>query len=235
MLNFLCIGAQKAGTTWLYEHLSRHPEVAFPGGKEVHYWNARRDELPLAWYLDLFADDHLVNGDITPAYATLEEAVVEEIARAVPHAKVMFILRNPIERAWSAAMMALSRAEMAPDEASDAWFSDHFRSRGSRLRGDYERTIRIWSAHFQTESAFRVFFHDDLIDDPSAFLSNVLRFLDVTPTRAADEYTLRDRVFAGPGLALRPSLRAALVDLYGDQIKSLSKIVQRDLDHWIEP
>ena len=39
MLDFLCIGAQKAGTSWLHSQLVRHPQVAFPAGKEAHYWD----------------------------------------------------------------------------------------------------------------------------------------------------------------------------------------------------
>src|SRR5262249_41035314 len=39
--DFLGIGAQKAATTWLYENLKRHPEIEFPAGKEVHFWDKR--------------------------------------------------------------------------------------------------------------------------------------------------------------------------------------------------
>lgn len=41
MLDFLGIGAQKAGTTWLYEKLRLHPDIAFPAGKEVHFWDQK--------------------------------------------------------------------------------------------------------------------------------------------------------------------------------------------------
>lgn len=117
MLSFMGIGAQKAGTTWLHANLARHPRIGFPGGKEVHYWNARRAVLPEQWYRDLFATgDGRVNGDITPAYSTLEPEVVARIGALFPDLRILFLLRDPIERAWSAALMALGRAELTLGE-----------------------------------------------------------------------------------------------------------------------
>ena len=48
-LHFLGIGAQKAGTTWLFEKLREHPSLSFPGGKEVHFWDTHSDR-GLNWY-----------------------------------------------------------------------------------------------------------------------------------------------------------------------------------------
>lgn len=68
MLDFLGIGAQKAGTTWLQVMLSQHPEIHFPLGKEVHFWNHQYKGL--AWYQAHFNNSHqnCKQGEITPAY-----------------------------------------------------------------------------------------------------------------------------------------------------------------------
>ncbi|MGE3297446.1 MAG: sulfotransferase [Porticoccaceae bacterium] len=231
MLNFMGIGAQKAGTTWLYERLAAHPQIGFPGGKEVHYWDARAT-LPESWYCELFAtDDGRVNGDITPAYATLEPPVVDRIGALFPDLRIIFLLRNPIERAWSAALMALGRAELTLDDASDAWFLDHFRSRGSLLRGDYGRTLDIWGGVFPA-SALLVLFYEDLCRRPTDLLHRVATFLGVTPDPSWTPQRLAAPVFAGPGAPLRPTLRKPLLELYRPRIVALEARLGRDLRHW---
>jgi hypothetical protein len=136
MIDFLGIGAQKAGTTWIYQHLSRHPDIRFPAGKEVHFWDCCRAN-GVEWWTGLFADGHprRKQGEITPAYATLDEATIREIAALLPSLRVFYSLRNPMARAWSSALMVLERAEMTIDDASHPWFLDHFKSAGSRRRG----------------------------------------------------------------------------------------------------
>jgi len=73
MIEFLGIGAQKAGTSWLYEKMSLHPHLAFPGGKEVHFWD-KKIKLGIEWYRSRFSGhkfDGKVCGEITPAYSIL--------------------------------------------------------------------------------------------------------------------------------------------------------------------
>ncbi|GMU46651.1 MAG: hypothetical protein AMXMBFR26_14330 [Porticoccaceae bacterium] len=232
MLSFLGIGAQKAGTTWLYEQLALHPQIGFPGGKEVHYWDARCATLPESWYRDLFAtDDGRCNGDITPAYATLELPVVQRIGALFPELRILFLLRNPIERAWSSALMAMGRAELELDEVSDQWFLDHFRSRGSLLRGDYARTLTIWHQVFAPERML-VLFHEELCAAPLVLLDQVATFLGLPPAPAWTSAAVATPVFAGSGAALRPSLRPALLELYWPRIAALEARLECDLGHW---
>ncbi|MAS41443.1 MAG: hypothetical protein CMK33_07000 [Porticoccaceae bacterium] len=232
MLSFLGIGAQKAGTTWLYEQLAAHPQIGFPGGKEVHYWDARRTALPESWYRDLFATgDGRCNGDITPAYATLELPVVRRIGNLFPELRVLFLLRNPIERAWSAALMAMGRAELDLDEVSDQWFLDHFHSRGSLLRGDYARTLAIWSEVFASEQLLVLFF-EDLCAAPAALLGRVAGFLGLPPAQEWLPAKVATPVFVGSGVPLRPALRTVLLDLYRPRIAALESSLGCDLGHW---
>ena len=155
MLSFLGIGAQKAGTTWLYEILRQHPELGFPAGKESHYWTLRtnaRDAGAVGAYLALFQDPRRREGEITPAYAALDEAAIACLGAAVPQLRLIFMMRNPLERAWSAALMVLARLDMEYAEASDAWFLTLLRSRASLDRGDYATTIRRWCRWFPREA-----------------------------------------------------------------------------------
>ncbi len=135
VVDFLGIGAQKGGTTWLYRQLLRHPQVAFPRGKELHYWNRRRLPLPDEWVQRLqpasrqTADGRPIRtGEITPAYAILPESRIGAIREVCPEIRLFMSLRNPIERAWSAALMRLARAGRRLEDTGDDWFLEEFRS-----------------------------------------------------------------------------------------------------------
>ena len=127
MLDFLGIGAQKAGTTWIYHQLAGHPQVAFPAGKEVHFWDRHRDR-GTQWWLALFGQSgpgdvardgrEVRRGEITPAYAVLDPFTVREIAQLCPQARIFYSLRNPVARAWSAALMDAVLVMVCPPVAA---------------------------------------------------------------------------------------------------------------------
>jgi hypothetical protein len=236
MIDFLGIGAQKAGTTWIYQHLSRHPDIRFPAGKEVHFWDCCRAN-GVEWWTGLFADGHprRKQGEITPAYATLDEATIREIAALLPSLRVFYSLRNPMARAWSSALMVLERAEMTIDDASHPWFLDHFKSAGSRRRGDYLSCIRRWQAVFPDDQFLTIIF-DDIIKDPRGVLVALCRHLDVDTSWAGDvpSAELATPVFAGPGYDLPEPLLAFLQVLYRPMINPLSDLLGRDLSPWLD-
>jgi hypothetical protein len=236
MIHFLGIGAQKAGTTWLHHLLNLHPDISFPAGKEVHFW----DRCPAG-----SADDYLVRfrpcrenlrqGEITPAYALLNTDSIRRIHAMAPQLRLLFVLRNPIDRAWSSALMAVQRAEMQPHEASDHWFLDHFRSAGSLGRGDYESTLQRWHSVFAREQLLALRF-EDIAHRPRQLLSRCATHLGVDPEPFArlPESVLRQRVFVGPQVELRPALRAELARIYLPRIASLQNYLGWNLAQWLE-
>jgi hypothetical protein len=234
MFRFLGIGAQKAGTTWLYRMLARHPGIGFPAGKELHFWNRLHDRTTVAAYLRRFADAELAEGEITPAYALLDPHVIREIHGVAPGLRLIYVLRNPAERAWSSALMALRRAEMEAHEASDRWFIDHFRSAGSRGRGDYLGTIRNWRAVFGDDALLLLRF-EDIAETPATLLNRCFAHLVVTEVPAAEleAWGLQERVFAGAPQPLRESLRPVLRALYAPQVTDLADYLGWDLDTWL--
>ncbi len=234
MLNFLGIGAQKAGTTWLYEQLHRHPQLAFPLGKEAHFWNRPHDAAAVADYLGRFASVDAVAGEITPAYGMLPIETIREIHRHAPRLRLMYLIRNPIERAWSSALMALQRAEMTLDEASDPWFSDHFHSAGSRQRGDYQACLQNWRAVFPSDQLLVLRF-EQIVTEPESLLNRCFQHLGVArqPPELLRQQGCRERIFAGPGHPLRPSLKPVLRSLYQDKIQQLAQYLNTDLSAWL--
>lgn len=236
MISFLGIGAQKAGTTWLYEQISRHPELAFPLGKETHFWDRPHDAAALERYLGHFTHANGIAGEITPSYATLPMATVREIYDCNPHLRLMYLIRNPIDRAWSSALMALQRAQMTLDEASDTWFSDHFHSAASLKRGDYKACLETWYAVFPREQLLVLRF-EQIVNEPEMLLNHCFEHLGVTCIEPEQlrQQGCREPVFAGPGYPLRNSLRPTLRALYQSKIMALGNYLELDLSAWLAP
>ena len=226
------IGAQKAGTSWLHAQLSRHPRIGFPGGKEMHFWDRMKAAEEIPKYLATFRHPERLEGEITPAYAILPEVRIAQLREVAPQLRLLYLLRNPVERAWSSALMALGRAEMRRDEASDQWFIDHFHSRGSLARGDYARCLENWLAHFPREQLL-VLRYEHIETQPEALLDSVCVHIGVETPNEAMRTGLKERVFAGSGESLPPHLRAHLVTLYHDRVRALEAMLGDSLDEWL--
>ena len=114
-VSFLVIGAQKAGTSWLHEMLSRHPQLKLPASKELHFWDWNRSK-GLAWYSRKFIGEEEdmsstagarnsneaspFFGEITPCYAVLLEHDIREIRQLFPDVKIIFVARDIVDRTW---------------------------------------------------------------------------------------------------------------------------------------
>lgn len=234
MLDFLGIGAQKAGTTWLYEKLRLHPEIDFPAGKEVHFWDQHHSR-GIEWYQSLFRTSDSRSrktGEITPAYTILPEERIRECQEHFPDLKLIYLIRNPIERAWSSAKMALKRAEMEIHEASDQWFLDHFRSQGSMLRGNYESCLRNWYEVYPDDQLLVAMF-DELQQDPASLLRRCFHHIGVSEDNYPWPTDLTAKVFPTAQDHLPQQLRTELQGLYTDKIASLEKMLKIKLSHWL--
>jgi len=227
MLDFIGIGAQKAGTTWLYANLKKHPELSFPAGKEVHFWDWHYAH-GLDWYKNLFSknDDSIKNGDITPAYAFIDSNKIKECHEYAPDARIIYCIRNPIDRAWSAARMMLNRCELTLEEASDQWFIDLFKSHGSRIRGDYVYAIDNWTSVYKREQVLVVHF-DHIVEKPDILLFKCCEHLGIDPTffTKQQENIIREKIHASGShsVPIRPSLLPVLHDIYDTHIQAMEK------------
>jgi len=100
--NFLIVGAQKAGTSSMVIYLSEHPDVSVPLN-EIHFFDIdERYKKGLKWYEKHFKkwNGQKAIGEKTPIYMYLEK-VPARIAKDLPNIKLIFMLRNPTDRAWS--------------------------------------------------------------------------------------------------------------------------------------
>ena len=100
MVDFLCIGANKSGTTWLHNMLIQHDNVALAKTKEPHYFS-RNYDLGEQWYLSLWnKNEERVKGEFSTTYFNSAEAL-DRIKKDCPDTKLLIILRDPVARAIS--------------------------------------------------------------------------------------------------------------------------------------
>jgi len=171
--DFLGIGVQRAGTTFVHEALSEHPEICTPDTKELHFFDWHHDR-GLDWYEDQFAacEPSQVVGEVTPDYVASEDAL-DRIARTLPDAKLFLILRDPVDRAYSAYW--LFKQKRYPDASFEEAIED---DPDLLERGEYADQVEQLRARFDRDQ-LKVMFLDDMKDDDLAFVQELYRFLDV--------------------------------------------------------
>jgi hypothetical protein len=221
--DFLGIGAQKAGTTWLHQNLARHPDVYFPPGrKEIRFFDARFT-LSVREYAALFAPAGARRtGDITPNYGALRSGRIRFIQRLMPHARLLLILRNPIERAWSHAVMDLASSRGRPLSEVPAWeLEAHFRSSGSLRNGQYGAMLDRWLAVFPREQLLVAFF-EEIAEHPRELLLRVFEHLGLRRDVDLEGFPWRERIHGGPLQEIPAAQRALLEGLYRAEIRALA-------------
>ena len=226
MLDFIGIGAQKAGTTWLYDQFRSIQGVNVTPIKELHFFDRSKDYeytpnffsksklkgrlLEKRWYIrvlkdtfrelliyknisnaqwmlkwhfanysDEFLNDFIKNwnvtglkGEITPSYSVLEVKDIKRIKDLFPNVKIIFLLRNPIERAWSHCRYRNPSVLNSIDDTID-----FINSQEQHLRSNYELTIENYLNLFD-KSQILVCFYDCIIDSPDNLLKEILSFIN---------------------------------------------------------
>lgn len=172
----------------------------------------------------------------------LDEDVVAEIRELNPELRIVYLLRDPIERAWSGALSELvHRRERPLDSVPDEAFIRHFDRRGHVLRGNYLRALTIWEGVFGRERVF-VGFLDEVQRAPQDVLLQLYRFLGVSDDEAlipdsigekvnrAGEYRAAVPTRFRPHLARQclPQLKA-LSDRFGEPVTGWLRRAEEDL------
>lgn len=177
--NFLIIGAMKAGTTSLYNYLRHHPQILMPTQKEIHFFN--RDEnwnRGQAWYEGYFQDPNgaLAVGEASPGYTMFPHSpdVPTRIATLIPEARLVYLIRHPIER-----MRSHYAHRLAYDHESrpmqEALLENPLYANMSR----YWRQIERYLGHFEPEQLL-VITSEELRFSRAETLRQVYDFLGVS-------------------------------------------------------
>jgi len=208
--DFLIVGPQRTGTTWLHAHLRYHPQIMLSEPKELFFFSSlktpdkprfRSNELKS--YLRFFHEPlwrvtlrnlislwryhgpyrPKVRGEATASYAALDRDVIADITALNPDVKIILMIRNPVDRAWSHAKKDLARnrgrqlADVSAEEL-ERFFTDPYQRQCAR----YAENIDTWSACLRPGHLLVGLF-DHIDTRPEALLLAVMSFLGVSSDR----------------------------------------------------
>jgi hypothetical protein len=174
MINFIGLGAQKSGTSWVYACLYEHPEICAPV-KEIHFFSRPRFEKGKEWYESHFAGcAEKITGEFSTSYLYSKEAP-SRIKEFYPEVKLIAILRNPVDRAISQYKNALKGGHIS----SALSFEDFMKEDETVIgQGRYFEQLERYYQHFNKEQIL-VLIYEDIQKDPQLFISKVYRHIGV--------------------------------------------------------
>ena len=182
--NFLIIGAAKSGTTTLYQYLCRHPQIYMSTPKEPDFFSidpnyARR----MDWYSSLFneAKANQICGEASTTYSRWHQhpKAAERIAQALPNVKLIYIMRHPIDRAFSFYVYRFKSARYKPEFAVSNTFEKTIEQQSEFLDSSYYlKQIEKYLQFFSRESMLFLLM-EDLIQKPTETLDKILSFIGV--------------------------------------------------------
>lgn len=279
--DFLIIGAQKAGTTWLDRNLRTHPQIWLPPEKEIHYFDlprplpfaalllapvraarswtkarlerdwakVRSGEQKLSWYLryyflprthrwyrSLFTPSPgQICGETTPRYATLPEAEIARIKKLMPHLKLIYLLRNPIDRMWSdLAMFQRPRfGGRGLRRAENDTVRKFLANKENLAHSRYAQNLARWEKYFGPECIF-VGFQEEISNHPDNLLRRILDFLGVATSASADFPRAADRINSKKYPPIRPRMAQHLAArLYADTAALHERLQTPETAAWL--
>ena len=248
--DFLCVGAQKAGTSWLYRQLEPHADFWMPPVKELHYLDQlnktkrihgprcqderdasfidRMQDLRGRFYLDLESYGRLfqhkgtsLSGDISPAYSTLNDEIIERVVDHFPNVKVVFLARDPVERAWSQLSMGVRLGMINKFDATDPdEVVCNLLNPGVLSRSHPSKIVARWKRYVRPEN-FRIYFFDDLKENPAELRRSILRFLGGDPEKPSGGLKPNENRDAGrEKLRLTAKVRDRIAQFFEHELKA---------------
>lgn len=205
--DFLIIGAQRCGTTSLYEYLTDHPSIAPAWRKEVHFFDKHYSK-GMRWYRSNFSKEQVrenpacptITGEATPFYL-MHPTAAERVSKHLPNVKCIALLRDPVDRAISHYHHVHTRGfeKLSLETALDL---EHTRISGEMdrildgggwsfnlthysyvRRGIYVDQLQKWYQSLERERVL-VIQSERLFADPHSILSEILAFLGLPPMPA---------------------------------------------------
>ena len=309
--HFLCIGAQKAGTTWLYDNLKQHPGVWLAPIKEIFYfdkptrlplavqlcqpgnrslrqhtfggvskrlqrrrnaravtpsgshtaapadappaaprpmgpqdslskrmlWHSRFMFLPRSdrWYGSLFQPNPgQLSGDINPYLAGLPNRKVAHIQSLMPDTKIIYLIRNPVDRLWSQTKMSMREYHKSLDQIDPAVLRRALEVASRESLSDYAGNVTRWTALYGKEGVFVGFF-DQLVEDPRTLLTDILKFLDLPHDEQHIPPGVKAKSNPGAGPNIPEEYEELLCELFVPQVEALHRIFENDYtQRWLD-
>jgi hypothetical protein len=253
---FYLLGAQKCGTSSLHYYLHQHPDVCVSWPKEPVFFEAYWDR-GLQWYWNTYfshwaGEPVIGEARVRNLYLPYVAPRIKEVS---PSAKLVAIVRNPVDRAFSTWMMWTARGHERRS------FEEAVEDELARLQsgpaacvelGHYARQLRRYLEFFPRD-ALHVLFTEDLREDPAREMQRLFRFLDVDPNVALEDLQVLNRSFLKKGVQrvirdraseatvtsyhralMNPETRRLLVEHYKAHNRDLGLLLDVDLSGWDE-
>lgn len=242
--NFVIVGAQRSGSTFLYEMLAKAPEIcmASPVRPEPKYFLGEPASLSLEDYQQRFFADrteqqHILGEKSTSYYES--EAAAKAIRRILPEARIVFILRDPVERAISnyyfsvnhgLETRSLSEVFLEPTPPPEIDLKKFSVNPFDYLhRGEYQKFISMYGRHFPSQQLFvctleRLINSTDELEKLSGFIGLSVPLAnrkDLKPVNASERPQ-----------GIDAAVREKLKEHYLEHNKALAEMTGLDLQHW---
>jgi len=256
MPDFIIIGAQKGGTTSLYRYLTEHPCIAPIYIKEPHFFDIYfykglhwyRAHFPTAvekYYAQRFQQHDLITGEASPYYLFHPQAA-RRIAKTLPRTRLIVLLRNPIDRAYSQYQHQTRQNGVEPltfEEALDCeekrlageaekllkdekYFSFNHRHYSYLARSKYIEQLPAWMNLFPREQ-FLILRSEDIFTDPVSIVRQTLEFLNLPTVGMRTDYKpFNDASYT----KMAPATRARLVEYFKPYNARLYEFLDRDFE-----
>jgi hypothetical protein len=242
---FIIIGAQKSATRWLRQNLGRHPDV-FTVPREVKYFNHPKRVATLGpdWYRAQFEGwaGEPITGEATPGYMMVGHRPAQVAARikaTVPGIRLLALLRNPVDRAYSAFVHHQRQERIHPR----ARLPDTVRScapgddwMGIITGGWYAASLRPFLDLFGDQVL--VLLHDDIRRDPRQVFDHAVGHVGAAPgfvPPALGRVVFSNQGEAGPTAGVSATERCELFEYFRDDVDRLEAMLGRDLSMWRPP
>ena len=243
--HFVIIGAQKGGTTSLYNLLTRHPLVRSSVLKELHFFDRHFDE-GLGWYRGCFPKPvpkdgrETITGEATPYYM-FDAAVPKRLSEALPEARLIALLRNPVDRAYShyhhqrrigverldfeeAVEVEEARLRAEREKTAGPYEGPNHRRFSYLSRGLYAEQLARWSA-FLKDGRLLVLSSEEFFSDPRRSLARVLRHLGLPDWEPGGSWGTSKRASYGK---MDPATRGRLEEYFAPHNRRLYNLLGRD-------
>lgn len=252
--DFIIIGAQRCGTTSLYFYLTKHPCIVPAFTKEVHFFD-KNFVKGVAWYrahfpsfsyrtyVEQIRKQNLVTGEATPYYI-FHPAAPKRISEVVPEVKLIALLRNPVDRAYSHYQYEVRRGRetLSFEDAigreverlsgererilrDGSYYSFNHQRYSYLSRGIYMDQLRTWIGLFPKEQML-ILKSGDFYADPPTMLGRILEFLNL-PSWELKEYKTYNRA-SYP--RMNAVTRKRLIDYFNPHNQRLYEYLGMSLD-----
>ena len=247
--NFLIIGAARAGTTTIYNHLRDHPDVYLPAQKrpEPHFFLKQSEYARgITYYEQRFfsaSRNERAVGEASTSYV-FGERVPGRIRQALPDVRLICVLRNPVERAFSGYWHTVKNGleTLSFEEAVAQETARKVELAGTAMgevapfayveRGLYHQQLSRWFAEFP-RSRMKIVIFDDFVDDPNKGLREIAAFIGVDPDNLPERPVEMENKSVPELAQMLPETRERLIDAFRPDLVNLGRMLERDFSAWL--